>query len=104
MRDLSNRNDVVVDPFLGSESTLIAAEKTSRRCRGVELDPRYVDVILHRFEALTKSAARLQSTGETFAQLATRRARETESPSRESSPNKFIRSLRRPQIHSRSEP
>jgi hypothetical protein len=43
--DLSNRRDIVVDPFLGSGSTLIAADKTGRVCRGVELDPLYVDVM-----------------------------------------------------------
>ena len=49
--DLSNRGDVVVDPFLGSGSTLIAADKTGRVCRGVELDPLYVDVIVRRYDA-----------------------------------------------------
>jgi DNA modification methylase len=44
--DLSNRSEIVVDPFLGSGSTLIAADKTRRVCRGVELDPLYVDVIV----------------------------------------------------------
>ena len=52
--DLSNRSDIVVDPFLGSGSTLIAAEKTGRVCRGVELDPLYVDVIVRRYEAANR--------------------------------------------------
>jgi DNA modification methylase len=47
--DLSNRSDIVVDPFLGSGSTLIAADKTGRVCRGIELDPLYVDVIVRRY-------------------------------------------------------
>jgi hypothetical protein len=51
--DLSNRGDIVIDPFLGSGSTLIAADKTGRVCRGVELDPLYVDVIVRRYEAVT---------------------------------------------------
>ena len=46
--DLTNRGDLVIDPFLGSGSTLIAAENTGRVCRGVELDPLYVDVIVRR--------------------------------------------------------
>jgi DNA modification methylase len=49
--DVSDRGDVIVDPVLGSGSTLIAAEKTGRICRGVEIDPLYVDVIIRRFEA-----------------------------------------------------
>ena len=51
--DLTNRGDFVLDPFLGSGSTLIAAENTGRICRGVELDPLYVDVIVRRYEAST---------------------------------------------------
>ena len=51
--DLTNRGDIVIDPFLGSGSTLIAADKTGRVRRGVELDPLYVDVIVRRYEAAT---------------------------------------------------
>ena len=51
--DCSKRNEIVLDPFLGSGSTLIACEKTKRRCVGIELSPRYVDVALHRWKALT---------------------------------------------------
>jgi DNA modification methylase len=46
--DLSNRNDIVVDPLLGLGSTLIAADKTDRVCRGVEPDPLHFDVIMRR--------------------------------------------------------
>ena len=53
-----------MDPFLGSGSTLVAAEKTGRVCRGVELDPLYVGVILRRFEAATGKPAVLAETGE----------------------------------------
>jgi hypothetical protein len=56
--------------FLGSGSTLIAADKTGRVCRGVELDPLYVDVIVRRFEAATGNQAVLVETGETFEALA----------------------------------
>ena len=59
LQDLTNRGDIVLDPFLGSGSTIIAAEKTGRVCRGVELDPRFVDVIIRRYEALTGKAAEL---------------------------------------------
>ena len=74
--DLTNRGDVVLDPFLGSGSTLIACEKTGRICRGLELDPLYVEVICRRFEALTGVGAVLEDTGESFADLAARRSRE----------------------------
>jgi DNA modification methylase len=51
--DLTHRGDLVVDPFLGSGSMLIAAEQTGRVCRGMELDPLYVDVMVRRYEAAT---------------------------------------------------
>jgi DNA modification methylase len=51
--DVSKRGDVVLDLFLGSGTTLIAAERTGRVCRGVELDPAYVDVAVERWETQT---------------------------------------------------
>ena len=57
--DVSGRGDVILDPFLGSGSTLISAEKTGRICCGVEIDPLYVDVIIRRFEAETGQKAAL---------------------------------------------
>ncbi len=74
--DLTNRGEIVLDPFLGSGSTLIACEKTGRTCRGLELDPLYADVIVRRFETLTGVPAVLEETGERFADLAARRSRE----------------------------
>ena len=74
--DLTNRGDIVLDPFLGSGSTLIAADKTGRICRGVELDPLYVDVIVRRYQAATGTAAVLVETGETYQALEDRRATE----------------------------
>src|ERR1700723_479276 len=62
--DLTNRGEIVLDPFLGSGSTLIAAENTGRVCRGIELDPLYVDVIIRRYEAETGVAAILADSGE----------------------------------------
>jgi DNA modification methylase len=78
--DLSNRRDIVLDPFLGSGSTLIAADKTGRVCRGVELDPLYADVIIRRYEAVTVNAAVLVETGERFADVVARRAAEATRP------------------------
>jgi DNA modification methylase len=74
--DLTNRDEIVVDPFLGSGSTLIAAENTGRVCCGSELDPLYVDVIIRRFEAETGVAAILADTGETFEKVVARRHNE----------------------------
>jgi DNA modification methylase len=74
--DLTHRGEIVLDPFLGSGSTLIAAEKSGRRCRGVELDPLYVDVAVNRYEAATGRSAVVTLTGETFAALAERRRHE----------------------------
>ena len=58
--DLTHRGEVVLDPFLGSGSTVMAAEKAGRVCRGAEIDPLYVDVVLRRFEALNVKAGRVE--------------------------------------------
>jgi len=76
MLDLTNRDDLILDPFLGSGSTLIACEKTGRVCRGLELDPLYADVIVRRFEAATGVSVVLEETGERFEDVAARRSRE----------------------------
>jgi len=62
----SKGQDVVIDVFGGSGSTLIACEKTNRHCRMMELDPKYVDVIIKRFQEHTGKEAILESTGETY--------------------------------------
>jgi DNA modification methylase len=53
IRDASNRGDIILDPFGGAGSTLIAAERTARKARLIELEPRYVDATIRRWEALT---------------------------------------------------
>jgi len=70
--DVTTRGDIVLDPFLGSGSTLVAAERTGRRCRGVEIDPLYVDVIIRRYQAEAGREAILEATGESFAALTAR--------------------------------
>lgn len=64
--DASRRGDRVLDPFVGSGTTLIAAEKTGRIGLGIELDPRYVDVALRRWQRFTGQHAVHADTGETF--------------------------------------
>ena len=59
----------VLDLFLGSGSTLIAAEKTGRTCYGMELNPPYCDVIIRRWQTATGKQATLESTGQTFAEV-----------------------------------
>lgn len=71
--DVTKRGHTVLDAFLGSGTTLIAAEKTGRRCCGVELDPKFVDVSLRRWMEHTGKQAVLAETGETFDQVRARR-------------------------------
>ena len=63
IRCSSPTRGLVLDPFAGSGSTLIAAERTGRTCVAVELEPRYCDIVLARFEALTSTRARRQGEG-----------------------------------------
>jgi DNA modification methylase len=69
----TRRGELVYDPFLGSGTTLAAAELTERICLGIELDPKYVDVIVGRWEQLTGREATLDGDGRTFAQLKSER-------------------------------
>jgi len=52
IKDVTRHNDLVLDTFLGSGTTLIAAERSGRRFRGLDLDPAYVDVAIDRWAAL----------------------------------------------------
>jgi DNA modification methylase len=68
--DCSARGDIVLDAFLGSGTTLVAAERTGRRCHGMELDPAYVDTSVRRWQKLTGGSARHAASGRTFDDLA----------------------------------
>ncbi|MBG6119029.1 MULTISPECIES: site-specific DNA-methyltransferase [unclassified Sphingobium] len=73
IKDTSKRGEIVLDPFGGSGSTLIAAEKTKRHGRLIEYEPGYCEVTIRRWQALTRRAAILDSTGESFAEVSARR-------------------------------
>jgi DNA modification methylase len=68
MRDCSNRGSLILDPFGGAGTTLIAAERTGRRARVIELNPTFVDVSIERWQRLTGGAALHADTGQPFGQ------------------------------------
>ena len=68
--DCSRRGGIVLDAFSGSGTTIMAAEQTGRRGRAIELDPRYVDVAIRRWQKATGGTAVLASSGNTFDELA----------------------------------
>ena len=70
----SAEGDSVYEPFSGSGTTLIAAERTGRRCLALELDPRYVDVAVQRWQNLTGQAAVLDGDGRSFDEITAGRA------------------------------
>jgi DNA modification methylase len=76
IRDASCRSDLVLDPFAGSGTTIIAAEKTGRRACALEIDPHYVDVIIQRWQTYTGKPARLDTTGASFEEVAEHRQSE----------------------------
>src|SRR3984957_12041173 len=75
IRNSSRRGDLVLDSFRGAGSTLIACEKASRRAAVLELDPKYADVIVRRWEAYTLREAHLLADGRSFSAMATERTR-----------------------------
>jgi DNA modification methylase len=70
IRNSSKTRDIVVDPFGGSGSTLIACEKTGRQARLVELDPKYCDVIVRRWQDWAGDVATLEDDGRSFEEIA----------------------------------
>lgn len=71
--DCSHRGDIVLDPFCGSGTTLIAAQETGRQGRGIELDPIYCDVIIQRMASVCNLSAALASTGQCFEEVTSER-------------------------------
>lgn len=67
--DCTSRRDIVLDPFLGTGTTVIAAERTGRACHGIELNALSVDTIIRRWQGFTGHSATLESSGRTFTEL-----------------------------------
>ena len=74
IKDCSRRGGLVLDPFCGSGTILVAAERTGRKARALELDPAYVDVAVRRWQTYTGKAAVLAASGETFETIEEQRA------------------------------
>jgi hypothetical protein len=69
MRDCSHRKGLILDPFAGSGTVLIAAERTGRRARAIELEPAYVDVAVRRWQRLTGGRAVLEPDGRSWDEV-----------------------------------
>jgi DNA modification methylase len=78
MRDCTRRGDIVFDPFMGSGTTILAAERVGRCGYGLELDALYVDAAVRRWQKFTKRDAVLKATGQTFDEVAAERTGETD--------------------------
>jgi DNA modification methylase len=78
IRDVTNPGDLVIDGFMGSGTTILAAERTKRVAAGIDIEPGYIDVAIRRWEAMTGLEATLADTDETFAEVAARRLAEAE--------------------------
>ena len=76
IRDVTRSGEIVLDGFMGSGTTILAAERTKRIAYGIEIEPAYIDVAIRRWSAMSAEEAVLQDTGETFAEVAARRADE----------------------------
>jgi DNA modification methylase len=83
IRDCSKRGNLVLDPFCGSGTILIAAEKTGRRARAIEIDPGYVDVAIRRWQTYTGKIARLLPLGESFDEVSAARSLSSDNESSE---------------------
>ncbi len=74
IRDCSKRGHLVLDPFAGSGTTIVAAERTHRRAAAIEIEPRYVDTAVRRWQAFTGKTAVLAGDGRTYSEIAAARA------------------------------
>ncbi len=77
IKDATKRGEIVLDAFLGSGTTMLAAERTGRRCFGIEIEPKFVDVAIRRWQAFTGKDAILEATGQTFDEVMAERLART---------------------------
>jgi hypothetical protein len=82
LKDTSRPGGLVLDAFCGSGTILIAAQKTGRRVRAIEIDPLYCDVAISRWQTFAKDDVILAETGETFDEVPARRSHENGKPAR----------------------
>ena len=75
LRDSSKRGQIVLDPFAGLGTTMVAAERAARRARLIELDPTYCDLIVRRWQNYSGQSAQLAGSNESFAEVQARRLR-----------------------------
>ena len=76
MKDCTRRGDIVLDTFCGSGTTILAAERVGRRAYTLEIEPRFVDVAIKRWQAFSRKDAIHAETGLTFDEVASRRTAE----------------------------
>ena len=82
IKDCTRRGDVALDTFSGSGTTIMAAERVGRHARALEIEPRFVDVAIRRWQAFTRRDARHAESGLSFDEIAAERARAPRSASR----------------------
>ena len=70
LKDCTRRGDIVLDTFAGAGTTILAAERVGRRAYSLELEPKYVDVAIRRWQAFTRRDAVHAATGQTFEDVA----------------------------------
>jgi DNA modification methylase len=80
IKDCSGRKGIILDPFMGSGTTLIAAERTGRKARGIELDPGYVDVAVRRWQTYAGKSAVLLATQQSFEEVEEQRGAASSPP------------------------
>ena len=88
IKDCSKRNGIILDPFIGSGTTIIAAERAGRRCYAMELDPKYVDQAIRRWQKFTGHKAVLERTGQSFDEIIEHNDTKPGSPCVRSNPKK----------------